>query len=471
MRIKIQILILIVGFTTQVRSQDSSLVLSQNYFEKVSEKASKISARITIQTSKALGGMKKQELKLKNKLARIDSIAAKNLFSGIDKQYSGLQQKLQSGEKIASHAGLNYIPYMDTLKNALNYLQNNIDKIKNKPAELQNKLSKATSNVNDLEIKLDQAQAIRQLLKERRQYLKEQLSKFGLGNRMKKLNKKVYYYSQSIQEYKAILKDPKKIETKAISLLRNVPAFKNFMQSNSQMASLFGMPSSGPNAVSFAGLQSRAAVQQVIQSSVANVGNNPQQFITQQISTANQNVSGNRNSIRLPEIAENMGEMPDFKPNHQKTKSLFKRLEYSANVQFGKTNRFLPTTSEIAANIGYKLNDNGVIGIGSSYKLGLGSGINHIRFSHQGFGLRSYLDWKLKGSIYITGGYEKNYLPQFTDISQSLKAWQKSGLIGISKKYPAGKMRKGYVQLLFDFLSYKNIPRSQPVLFRTGINF
>ncbi len=56
--------------------------------------------------------------------------------------------------------------------------------------------------------------------------------------------------------------------------------------------------------------------------------------------------------------------MPDFKPNNQKIKSFLKRLEYTTDVQFSKTNSLLPNTANIGLGIGYKLNDKSIIGIG-----------------------------------------------------------------------------------------------------------
>jgi len=54
--------------------------------------------------------------------------------------------------------------------------------------------------------------------------------------------------------------------------------------------------------------------------------------------------------------------------------------------------------------------------------------------------LRSYLDVKLKGSFYASGGLEYNYQPlSVSDTSSSQQkplvasSWQQSGLIGISK--------------------------------------
>jgi hypothetical protein len=107
-----------------------------------------------------------------------------------------------------------------------------------------------------------------------------------------------------------------------------------------------------------------------------------------------------------------------------------------------------------------------------SYKMGLGNGWRNIRISHQGISLRSYADIKLKGSLWISGGYEQNYMSVFTTISQlqNRNAWQQSGLLGLSKKYKMGKKLNGKMQLLWDFLSYQQLPRTQPVIFRFGFS-
>jgi hypothetical protein len=88
-------------------------------------------------------------------------------------------------------------------------------------------------------------------------------------------------------------------------------------------------------------------------------------------------------------------------------------------------------------SVGYKLNDKSIIGVGAAYKIGLGHGWNHMELSSQGAGLRSFVDWKLKGSIWISGGYEVNYKSMVNSIDQlkNLDAWQESGLMGLSKVF------------------------------------
>ena len=81
----------------------------------------------------------------------------------------------------------------------------------------------------------------------------------------------------------------------------------------------------------------------------------------------------------------------------------------------------------------------------------------------------------------MSGGYEMNYRSEFNniDILRDYNAWQTSGLIGISKVVSmhspkggagGGLFKKTKVQLLWDFMSYQQMPRTQPIIFRVGYN-
>lgn len=104
--------------------------------------------------------------------------------------------------------------------------------------------------------------------------------------------------------------------------------------------------------------------------------------------------------------------------------------------------------------------------------MGLGKDIRHVHVTHQGVGLRSFLDLKLKGSFWASGGYETNYRSEFRsiDVLKDFNAWQQSGLIGLSKviSLKTKFFKNTKVQLLWDFLSYQQVPRTQPILFRIG---
>ena len=104
-----------------------------------------------------------------------------------------------------------------------------------------------------------------------------------------------------------------------------------------------------------------------------------------------------------------------------------------------------------------------------------GTGLRDIRISSQGIGLRSFVDYKLKGSFWITGGFEMNYRSEIRQWEQlkNRSGWQQSGLIGMTKvvSVKAKFFKKTKLQLLYDFLAYKNLPRNSPIQFRIGYSF
>jgi hypothetical protein len=200
---------------------------------------------------------------------------------------------------------------------------------------------------------------------------------------------------------------------------------------------------------------------------------NVHQTIHQNLRDAQSQLSQLKNKINQSGGGSNDMEMPDFKPNSQKTKSLRNRLELGTNLQTVKSNRYFPSTTDIGLSVGYKLNDKSVVGVGTSYKVGWGKDIKHITISHQGIGMRSFVDYKIKGSIWISGGGELNYRSNFKnlEILKNYSAWQRSALIGLSKKYKVSNKVKGNMQLMYDLLWTEQIPRTQPVVFRIGYAF
>jgi hypothetical protein len=252
------------------------------------------------------------------------------------------------------------------------------------------------------------------------------------------------------------------------------------MQQNSMLASLFRLPDNYGTPQSLAGLQTRSQVQQLIQNQLATGGPNAQQYLQQNLQNAQAQLTQLKDKINKLGINGGDIDMPNFKPNQQKTKTFWQRLEYGTNIQTIKNN-FFPTTSDIGLSVGYKLNNKSTVGIGASYKMGWGKDIKHISITSQGMSIRSYLDVKLKGSFYGSGGLEYNYQPlSVTDTAASAQqktlvasSWQRSGLIGISKivSIKSKFFKKTKLQLFWDFLSYQQVPRTQPIKFRVGYNF
>jgi hypothetical protein len=445
--------------------------VSSRYIQSVSKKTNELEQKLDKKSRKALAQLQKQEAGMKKKLTKIDSVAAKNVFVNAEDKYKELEQRL------TNPSFKQYIPGFDTISTSLKFFEQN-NQLLSQTKDIKEKLIASMNRIKGLESQLQKAEDLKQFLKERKQFLKEQLSKFGFAKELKKLDKRVYYYSQQLHEYKAMLNDPKKIERKAIEILSKTKLFKDFMQKNSMLASLFRMPGdpSDPNYIaSLAGLQTRASVQQFIQNQLAGSGPNAQQQLQANLQQAQSQLQQLKDKVLKAGGGSSNAELPDFKPNNQKTKSFLQRLELGTNVQSQKSTNFFPVTSDIGLSLAYRLSDKSLIGIGASYKLGWGSGWNNINITHQGVGLRSFIDWKLKGSFYISGGYEQNYKAEIRSIDQlrNFSAWQHSGLIGMSKvvSVKSKLFKKTKVQLLWDFMSYQQVPRTQPIVFRIGYNF
>jgi hypothetical protein len=455
--------------------QDSVQVrqLPAKYLKDVSAKANSLQQNIDRSSNKTLEQMMKQEVKIKRKLARIDSLKATKVFGNVEQRYNELKQHLKG--KIPFKQ---YIPSLDSLSTSLKFVGQN-QQLLSQVKDGQQKLNDALSNINGLQDKFQQAEEIKKFLKEQRQYLQDQLSNLGFAKELKAINKQVYYYSEQLKEYKALLSDHKKAERKALELLSKTKLFTDFMRKNSILASLFRLPGKPNDPLSQAGivgLQTRAQVNSLIQQQIATGGPNAQAQFQQNMQSAQSQINQLKNNISQSGGRSSDDIMPQgFKPNNQRTKSFWNRLEYGTNFQSQKATNLFPVTSDIGLSVGYKLNDKSVIGIGTSYKLGWGQNWNHINISNQGVGLRSFIDCKLKGSFWFTGGFEINYKTDFDNFSQlrSLTAWQQSGLLGLSKviSFKTKFFKKTKLQLLWDYLSYEQVPRTQAILFRVGYNF
>jgi hypothetical protein len=107
-----------------------------------------------------------------------------------------------------------------------------------------------------------------------------------------------------------------------------------------------------------------------------------------------------------------------------------------------------------------------------AYELGTGNGINHIAITNNGIGLRSFLTIKIKGTFSASGGFEYNYTTPFTSYQQlrQIQYWTKSGLIGVTKtvSMKSKVLKQTTLSLLWDFLSYSNLPPTQAFIFRVG---
>jgi len=460
-------------------AQDSSSLYNKVFsfpdklFGSIDRKSSQLQDKLTKQTERYLKKLARQEKKLQRKLARQDSAAAARIFNGADSQYAVLQKGLTQTSRLTAKAGHIYNGHLDSVTTTLLFLQQN--KLPGQSSDIQSRLQGSLSQLKGVQDKLDQTAAVRQVLEQRQQYLQEQLGKSGLAQQFRGYKETMYYYRAQMDEYKKAWENPSELEAKAMNMVSRTAVFRDFFNKHSALAGLFRLPGSGtpPAAIAANGLQTRDMLQQELLQRFGS-GPNVQQSLQQSIGDAQSQLS--REKDKLNQLLSKGGgdiSMPAFKPNNQKTKSFLQRLEFGANVQSTRSNYFFPVTTDIGASLGYKLSDKSVTGIGVSYKAGWGRDIRHISVSHQGIGLRSFLEVKIKAGFWLSSGGELNYRAAFNNFSvlSDFSPWQKSALLGVTKKYNVGKKWKGNLQLLYDFLYRQQVPAAQPVVFRTGYVF
>ena len=449
--------------------------LPARFISRMQSKITHLDDQLTKQTQKYLERMARREAKLQKKLYKVDSAGAKSLFAGSAQQYAGLSQKLAADTgSMHLHLSGEYQAYTDSLQGMLKYLQAHPGSLNT--AELQGSLKQLQA----LQAKLQDADQIKAYIKERRQQIAQYIQQHAnltnvLGKDYQAWSRDGYYYGQQIRAYKEMLNDPDKLEKQALVILGKLPAFQSFMQKNSQLAGLFNLPGGTPSTPqALAGLQTRDQVGGLINQQLSAAGAGGLASIQGNIQAAQSKFNSYKDKLLRAGGGNSDKDAPDFRPNGQRTKTFWRRLEYGANFQTTKNNYF-PTITDFGLSVGYKLNDRSTIGVGASYKLGWGSDIQHIHMSSSGVGLRSYLDVRIKGSFSATGGYEYNHATPFASVQQLRRwnEWTASGLIGVTKtvSMKSRVFKKTKISLLWDFLSYQQMPRTQAVVFRVGYDF
>jgi hypothetical protein len=438
-------------------------------FHALNRKSDKIQQRLDKSAQKYLARLQKEELKLQKQVAKKDSSAAKELFGNVSARYDSLQAA-------SSQSGANggaYSAHLDSMRSALQFFQKQ-NTTELSPA-IRDKMQGVLQNYGQVQGKLNQTNLIETQLKERQQLLKDKLAQLGLLKEAKKYQQQVFYYRAQVEEYKNSFESPDKAEAKLMGIALKFPAFVKFFNRFSVLGTLFNLPGGDDlSQTAMNGLQTRSMITQDLQQRLG-TGPNVQGMMNSSISEAQNSLDKVKDKLRQ---LGNSGsgsdvEMPDFRGNPQHTKSFLHRLETGMNLQSTKSNTFLPTTSDLGVSLGYKITSGATVGIGASYKMGWGKDIRHMSFTHEGVGLRSFAEWKWKKSLWISGGGEVNYLSAFKSVSQlnNYSGWQKSALLGLSKKYQMSKKFKGDVKLLYDFLWREQVPAGKAIVLRTGYNF
>jgi len=474
--------------------------LPANYLATVSAKTDKYYTSITTKTEKTLAKLSKWEAKIKTILEKTSPETAQRLFGNNQLTFAALLQKYKEGKAAADNFKGRYDEYRDKVTTSLRYFGDSAERFKSvrfnssrvevdsSQGRSQAKISTAVQKITKLNEQVRQTEAVEEFIKERKKQLMQQaLQYIGKSKYLQKISKQSYYYIETLRNYKEIFSDPKKTEELAMQLLQKIPAFNDFIRKNSMLASLFRLPGdpNDPGAqASLAGLQTRASVNNLIQQQLSAGGPNAQQQFQQNMQAAQSQLNELKSKILKAGGSSSTEEMPEgFRKNEQRGKSFGKKIELSVNVQSNRGNGIFPVSSDLGLSAGFRPHQHFVAGVGLAGRIGWGRDIRHISLSYSGISARSFAEFKLKGSFHAAGGFEMNYRPEIRrlEVLKDYSSWQRSGLVGISKVLSLSSPRRGRsgggffkktsIRLLWDFLSYQQVPKTQPVLVRVGYSF
>jgi hypothetical protein len=462
---KIMLLIVFAFFSFDVAAQDSIInnKLSQagKYLSETNTKAKRISNNLNKQTTDMLANLYLAESHMQETLQKVDPAAALKAFNN-----------LPNNENDYVNNALAHLPAPlkgrldDTQQTTLAFLKNNNSVL----GKAGSQLDAVSKNYDAMMAQLQQAEQIKAYIQQRKEELMQQLGNYtACAKQLQIFKSQVYQYSSKVQAYKQMLKDPHKAEAQAIAFLRNLPAYNDFIAKHSQIASLFNLGANFNDSRSLEGLQTRSMIDQVVQLQVGSGAG-----AMEQINTARDQFQQQFATLKnkFPNLSS-AADMPDYEPKDMKIKKILGKFKPGGNIQSQKNNQYFPGILNIEGQVAYQFHKNGSVGVGLAYMLGTGEGWSKIAFSNRGIGYRSFIDWRLKGSFFVNGGYELNHINAFSGIEE-LRHWngfQESGLIGISEKYPIGPKLKANVMLLFDFLATRQLPKSDLFKFRVGYTF
>jgi len=445
---------------------------------RIQKKTADLNRQFTQQTQSYLQKMAAQEAKLQKKMAAVDSNAARQLFAGSAQQYAALQQRLHSDTSKPSH-GLSgpYPAYLDSLQGSVSFLKQNPQLVNNAGTT---QLNGANNQLRILQARMGVADEAQAFMQQRKQLLTNYVSQHAnlqslANSALSSMNKEVYYYSQQLRQYEEMWTSPDKLEQQALTIMNRFPAFQTFMKSNSMLGGLFNLPGGYATPQAVNGLQTKSQIASLVQQQVSAGGDAGSSALQSNLQSAESQLDTYKSKLSQLGGGNGNMDMPNFSPNDQKTKTFWNRIQYGTDFQTTHDNYYFPLVTDLGLSIGYKLGHGNIVGLGAGYKLGWGSGIQHIALSSEGVGLRSFLQIRIKGTFSATGGFEYNYTTPFANFQQlrQLQYWTRSGLVGLTKTISVKNrvFKNTSLSLLWDFLSYSQVPPTQPFLFRIGYTF
>ncbi len=370
-----------------------------------------------------------------------------------------------------------------------------------------------------LKKELKRSEMIGQYMRERQTFLNKALANTPDGvAAMQGMQQCTHYYSAQIKEYKSIFTDRSSIEKLVMGQLMKNQEFAQFMNANGQLALPAGGRSlstgEGPRVrledllaqapdetkALMTALQTPAGakatnIKQALddtKNDAQNVAGDAQKLkndlgnVNSESDSLNQRISKSTNQQIPDSLNQQISNSPNqqankWQPNPLRTKRFIDRIQYGCTFQADRRNYFFPLSGTLAGQTSFQMHKNSNIGLGASWIIGFdrlrgsaGTELPVVKsFASNGLGLRSFIDCRLRGSLYLQGCYEINYrnsLPNPQLLKPNPSSTSESCLLGLKLKYPSSNKRsKPTLEVLYDFMHNRT---GQPAfVLRMGVEF
>ncbi|WP_316787811.1 hypothetical protein [Pedobacter frigoris] len=438
----------------------------------------KYSKRLERTQKNLLNKLKRKEQRLAHRLKRTDSVAYAR-FKNDPLTYDSIS-------KLARHPDSATIT-AKTLKGG----QKAVDSLKGVYNFLQRKAGQAGSTVNSGLSTLNNAGVTTGLegysqelsnLQNRLaydQYITDLTSKHALnlqsiaggkGN-ITGIQKELFYAKAKMNEWKKIAEDPSALEEKALEYLQGTKGFDISLDKalNSQPGNSMNSATSADDLEKMGFMTKRMmnnALQQKFGNSLQAVQGNVGKEVSQwqdKAQTLHGQVKETKQSLSA---LKNTGK-PSFKVNPMRGLPFWHRVEkqYSFNTARAATTADgtpRPAILTLSAGLAYRQTPKLSAGIGIAGDIGLGQNWSSIRFTFEGIGFRTFLDWKWQYGIGAYAGYERTYrqaafsgtketsTPMLQPSPHNNQNWSEALLLGITKSYKINSRWYGTIQVLYD---------------------
>ena len=423
--------------------------------------------------------LKRKEARLAAKLKRTDSAAYARLKAN-PLTYDSIG-RLAAVDSSAMTARLSRKsnPTIDSLRGVASFLQGGAQKAtaltgsSSTSAITLPELGQYNSELTKLQGELNYREYINGLISQKTASLSNLNSGSAASNIpvVGSIAKEVLYAKGRMKAWEALADNPSAAEAKALELLQGTPGFEEKISATVNGSGMGGMNGATTSEdLEKMGYQTRrqmaAQLQQRFGSSLGAVqGQMGSQVNAWQgkAQGAIAQVKDTKNSVQSAKDGLKSG----FKPNPMRSLPFWQRIEKSYSVQTARASAdgTKPAMLEIGGMAGYRQTATLSAGVGIALNTGLGQDWSHIRFSFQGLGLRSYVQWKgLPYGFGLYGGYERTYKGYaFTGTNTSnpgteltsenvhnTAVYSDAVVVGLTKSYKINAKWNGAIQLLYD---------------------